>query len=282
MKGVYGTKGMAAGTNLPGSRWGAAARKDASGNVWLFGGFGFDNTTSPNTVPGLLNDLWKYSGGQWTWVSGSDVINQDGVYGTQGAPAATNVPGGRQAGISWIDNSGNFWLFGGYNLSPSGQPNAFNDLWEFSGGQWTWVSGSNLVNQLGVYGTQGVAAASNVPGARWAPAAWTDAAGRLWLFGGQGFDATGNGSLNDLWQFSGGQWTWVKGANAVGQAGVYGIQANPVVWPHVTNVPGSRWGAGYWLDTSNQLWIFGGEGFDSSGGNGNGLLSDLWRYLPYP
>jgi len=34
-------------------------------------------------------------------------------------------------------------------------------------------------------------------------------------------------AVTDLWQFSLGQWTWVKGANAVGQAGAYGIQANP-------------------------------------------------------
>jgi hypothetical protein len=28
--------------------------------------------------------------------------------------------------------------------------------------------------------------------------------------------------------------------------------------------------------------MFGGEGFDASSGNGNGLLNDLWRYLPFP
>jgi hypothetical protein len=277
--GVYGTQGLASASNIPGGRWGATARTDASGNVWLFGGFGYDSST---TSPGLLNDLWEYSGGRWTWVSGSNLINPDGVYGTQGTPAATNVPGGRQAAMSWIDNSGNFWIFGGYILSPSGQPNAFNDLWEYSGGEWTWVSGSSLVNQNGVYGTQGVTAASNVPGSRWSSAAWTDAAGRLWLFGGQGYDATGNGSLGDLWQFSGGQWTWVKGPNSVGQPGIYGLQENPVVWPHAVDYPGGRWAPAYWIDKSNQLWLFGGEGYDSAGTNGNGLLNDLWRYLPYP
>ena len=50
--------------------------------------------------------------GEWTWVSGSDTINQAGTYGTKGTPAASNIPGGRPRSISWIDLGGNFWLFG--------------------------------------------------------------------------------------------------------------------------------------------------------------------------
>src|SRR5260370_31459256 len=33
---------------------------------------------------GDLNDLWKFDGTNWTWVSGSDLINQPGVFGTKG------------------------------------------------------------------------------------------------------------------------------------------------------------------------------------------------------
>lgn len=282
--GVYGTKGVAGAGNSPGGRWGATARLDASGNLWLFGGYGYDSTGSL----GLLNDLWEYSGGEWTWVSGSDLVNPDGVYGTLGTASASNAPGGRQSSSSWIDASGNYWLFGGYNLSPSGQPTAFNDLWEFSGGEWTWVAGANTVNQTATYGTQGAPAATNVPGARWNSAAWadTDLSGnsRLWLFGGQGYDATANGSLGDLWTFSvsTGQWTWVKGPSSVDQVGIYGMSPTPITWPYVGNSPGSRWGGGYWLDKNGKLWIFGGEGYDATGTSGDGLLNDLWRYLPYP
>jgi hypothetical protein len=285
--GVYGVQGTPAAANLPGGRWGSTGRLDASGNFWLFGGFGCDSTGT-TCSNGLLNDLWKYSGGQWTWVSGSNTQNQNGSYGVQGTPDPANVPGARQAPVSWIDNTGNFWLFGGYNLSQTGQPNAFNDLWEFdsTAGIWTWMSGADVVNQTAIYGIQGAPAISNVPGARWSPAAWNDVDvlgnNRFWIFGGQGFDATGNGSLGDLWVFKSGQWTWVKGPNSVSQIGVYGIQANPVVWPHVVDGPGSRWGAGYWTDPHGQFWMSGGEGFDSVGTNGAGLLSDLWRYLPYP
>jgi Kelch motif len=278
VNGVYGTKGTAGANNFPGARWGATAKIDSNGAVWLFGGFGFDVTSA---TPGLLNDLWKYSGGQWTWVSGSNTTGPSGVYGQLSTSAPTNVPGGRQASVSWIDNSGNFWVFGGYDLSPTNQPNAFNDLWEFSGGQWTWVSGANFVNQTATYGSQGVSAATNVPGARWAAATWSDSHGDMWLFGGFGYDATGNGTLGDLWEYKGGQWIWVKGPSSVSQTGVYGIQPNPFVWPHVINYPGTRWGAAYWA-APNGFWMWGGEGFDATSGVGDSLLNDLWRYLPFP
>jgi hypothetical protein len=299
--GVYGTQGTASASNLPGGRWGASARRDASGNVWLFGGFGCDST-GPGCSNLLLNDLWKYSGGQWTWVSGAKTGSQTGTYGTQGTAAAGNVPPGRQASVAWIDNIGNFWMFGGFTSGTNG----FNDLWKFDpvAKEWTWVSGSKgATSTPGNYGTQGLAASTNVPGARWIPAAWSDTHGNLWLFGGQGFDATGNGSLGDLWEFTLdittdpgnpstialNQWTWIKGPNAVSQPGIYGLAPSPEVWPHVTNNPGTRWGPAYWTTTpaqtgDQQFWMFGGEGFDATGSNGKGfrLLNDLWRYLPYP
>jgi Galactose oxidase, central domain len=302
MNGVYGTQGVGSTSNLPGGRWGATSRLDSSGNLWVFGGFGYDATSR---TPGLLNDLWEYntSNGQWTWVAGSNQINQDGIYGTVGTPGGG--PGGRQAMVSWLDNAGNFWIFGGYNLSGLGQPNSFNDLWKFSGGQWTWVSGANTVNQVGIYGTQGVSASTNVPGARWSPAAWTDKQGNFWLYGGQGYDLAGNGSLADLWAYNpnapavpadpnpylpaSAQWVWVKGPNSVSQPGQYGLDPSTefgTFWPHVTNHPSSRYATSYWYQTDpfgqSQFFMFGGEGFDSTTSNNNGLLNDLERYLPYP
>jgi len=300
--GVYGTQGVAAATNVPGGRWGASARFDASGNLWLFGGFGCDSSATCSN--NLQNDLWKYSGGQWTWINGSMTGNSAGSYGTQGSTAATNEPPARQASAAWIDNSGNFWMFGGFTSGTNG----FNDLWKYdtvTAKQWTWVNGSKgATSTPGNYGTQGIAAATNVPGARWLSAAWSDGHGNLWLFGGEGFDTTGNGSLGDLWEYSlsattdpgnpakiaVGQWTWIKGPNAVSQPGIYGVPSDPTVWPHVTNNPGTRWAPSYWTTTpaqtpqlpEQQFWMFGGEGFDAKGPGVHSLLNDLWRYLPYP
>ena len=54
--GVYGILGTPAPGNNPGGRLGGAPWVDASGNLWLFGGMGFDK----NGVQGNLNDLWRY------------------------------------------------------------------------------------------------------------------------------------------------------------------------------------------------------------------------------
>jgi hypothetical protein len=194
--GSYGTQGVAAVTNVPGARSSAVSWIDAHGNLWLFGGGGYDSAG----VTGTLNDLWKFDGTHWIWVSGANMVNQTGSYGTQGVAAAANVPGARSSAISWIDASGNLWLFGGDGYDSAGVTGTLNDLWKFDGTHWTWVSGANTVNQSGSYGTQGVAAAANVPGARSSAISWIDASGNLWLFGGLGYDsAGGRGNLNDLW-----------------------------------------------------------------------------------
>ena len=200
--GVYGTQGTASPSNVPGSRYASLTWTDASGNLWLFGGAGYD--AQGHNV--LFNDLWKYSSvSGWTWVSGSMSTNTSGVYGTQGTPAAGNVPGARSTPVSWADSAGNLWLFGGYGYDAAGTVGNLNDLWEFNptSGLWTWVSGSTTGNAYGVYGTLGTASMSNVPGARNLAVSWTDGTGNLWLFGGNGQAQSGTGGqLNDLWMFN--------------------------------------------------------------------------------
>ncbi len=269
--GNYGALGVAAASNVPGGRSGVAIWLDASGNLWLFGGTGYD---ASNPVGGELSDLWKYSDGLWTWMGGPEVKQQVGVYGTQGAADPNNNPGARWGAFNWADASGDLWLFGGYGCDSNGSIFPLNDLWKYSSGQWTWVAGSNVIDQRGVYGTQGIAAANNIPGARWFGATWTDSSGNVWLFGGDGFDSAGNpGLLNDLWKFSGGQWTWVGGSNLGNPQSTFGTQGTPAPG----NTPGGRFFLNRWLDANGNLWLFGGYG-ESSEALGN--LNDLWKYEP--
>src|SRR5215472_15970618 len=115
--------------------------------------------------------------GKWTWVNGTNVFNQDGVYGTQGVATPSNVPGAREASVSWTDSQGNFWLFGGLYELPNAATGVRNDLWKFDGSNWTWMGGPDTPNQNGVYGTQGTPSPANVPGARTGAASCIDHGG---------------------------------------------------------------------------------------------------------
>jgi hypothetical protein len=306
-RGAYVSPGSA---GTPAARLGAATWTDTAGNLWLFGGSDGAN---------YRNDLWEFNAsalspdftataGQWTWVSGSSAVDQNGIY----PPTANPYPGARTNAVSWTDASGNFWLFGGFGKDGAGTLGFLNDLWEYSGGIWTFVSGSSLANQVGIYGSPGVASGTNAPGGRQEAVGWADAAGNLWLFGGEGEDAnnppTANGILDDLWVFNitAKQWTFVMGNTKANQTGVYEAQtvvgpvstigaastcgltvgltvgSNVICSPVSTTgaLPGSRWGASGWTDAGGNFWLYGGWGLDSTGTNGNGALNDLWVYTP--
>jgi hypothetical protein len=297
---------------VPPARLGAATWTDKTGNLWLFGG---------SDGAHYLNDLWMFNASalspnftakaaQWTWQSSSvsPAVDQSGIY----PPTANPYPGARTNAVSWTDGSGNFWLFGGFGKDGAGTLGFLNDLWEYSGGTWTFVSGSSLANQIGIYGTPGTASTTNAPGGRQEAVGWADAAGNLWLFGGEGEDGnnppTANGILNDLWEYNiaAKQWTFVMGNTTANQTGVYEAQtvvgpvsttgaastcgltvgltvSNNVICSPVSTtgaLPGSRWGASGWTDAGGNLWLFGGWGLDSTGTNGNGALNDLWVYTP--
>ena len=277
-RGTYGTQGTSSPSNVPGARVNASSWTDASGNLWLFGGYGEDSTGTS----GDLNDLWKYSDGNWAWVSGSNLIEGVGNYGTLRSASPSGTPGARYEAVSWTDSAGNFWIFGGLGLDSTGTRGYLNDLWEYSGGEWIWVSGSNTVSQTGIYGTAGVPSNIDVPGARVDAVAWADALGNFWIFGGLGYDSTGTlGILNDLWKYSGGQWTWIGGSNVVNQLGVYGTLGVA----SANNNPGARTKALGWAASDGALWLFGGQGNDSNGllckqyaGSLPCDLNDVWTF----
>jgi Galactose oxidase, central domain len=306
----------------PGARTNAATWKDSSGNFWMFGGYGWDGE-SPSVL-GFLNDLWMYNlgTGKWTYEGGSSTANQLGNYGTPGTAALSNQPGGRHEAVTWVDASGNFWLFGGEGEDSAGTANGIlNDMWMYNTGnnQWTFVQSTaandTTANQTGVYpsvpsvgppnttgaaGTFGLTAASSTffPGSRWGAVGWVDQGGDFWLFGGWGLDSMatdGNGALNDTWVYvpnaaagQPGTWTWVKGGNTGSQPGIY-VPPNytaSITRPYLThegNAPGGRSKPASWIDSLGQLWMFGGQGYDGASPTpGNGSLNDMWRYVPYP
>ena len=138
-------------------------------------------------------------------MSGSNIGASQGVYGTLGVAAASNVPEGRFNAQGWTDQNGNLWLFGGIGFESIQETGGLNDIWEFdtTSKEWVWMGGNNTDDsaQPGIYGALGVAAATNAPGQRSSAISWTDSSGNFWLFGGLGVDSKGNaGYLNDLWR----------------------------------------------------------------------------------
>lgn len=268
--GVYGTMGVEAPNNFPNYRCETSATwVDANNCLWMFGGEG----------NGLYNDLWRFNiaTNNWTWMGGSQWSYGAGIYGTQGVGSSANIPGARRVYASWKDAAGNFWLFGGNDTSAFLGGGSRNDLWKYepANGNWTWVSGSNLINQPAVYGTQCVPSVNNIPGARLETRSrWTDDCGNFWLFGGS-WNPAGVYMYNDLWKYnpSTNEWTYVSGTTLNNGPGVYGTQGVPAA----ANKPPARSGANAWKSAQG-LYLFGGNYF-ANGGTGE-YYNDLWKYIP--
>lgn len=302
--GWYGDKGVPSRANYPGARERAVSWTDNNGNFWLFGGVIDCNPDGnydlyPFVYPCASNDLWKFDGSNWTWMSGRNLPGEESVYGTKYVEGPANVPGNRASAASWTDNSGNLWLYGGYGIGSDGELTdyfqQYYDLWKYNinTGKWIWWGGYDEVELNAVYenkyqrkadyGTQGVPSSSNWPGWRVEAATWTDNSGNLWLFGGSvwpydwGWYFPRSGDYSDLWKYdiSAKQWTWMKGSDLARQYGTYGTMGVP----DPANVPGARRNAISWTDDNNDLWLFGGFVFYDEGTFGvAGGLNDLWKY----
>lgn len=122
---------MPSSGNVPGARQGAFGWVDApTGNFFIFGGSGYGSASSN---PSCLSDLWKYnpSTHQWTWMKGPSIPYQAATYGIQGTSSPFNIPGSRYVFSGWIDNSQNFWIYGGYGLTNQNSLAALGDVWKY-------------------------------------------------------------------------------------------------------------------------------------------------------
>ena len=277
--GNYGTQGVSAPTNEPPALSHAGGWTDALGNFWMYGGslggYVWDGSPSSNA-----NDLWKYNPltNEWTWMNGTQTPDDPGDYGTQGIELETNRPPARSGFATWVDLSGNFWLFGGRERQSGNNAN-YNDLWKYdvTTNEWTWMKGPQAQNDSGVYGTLGVPDISNNPANRREAASWTDSAGNLWLFSGINVNTAGYGNvntINDLWRYNiaTNTWTWMKGNNSNSNDsppayGTMGIEDS-------SNTPGARSVSCKWV-YNGCFYLSGGEDFISQGD-----YDDVWRFNP--
>jgi len=247
------------------------------------------------SVSGTPAAGFDYGVEDWIWFGGSKYANSVGSFQSQSTSTANplNQPSARQLAATWAvpgttNTTGKLWMFGGGGYDSAGTAGFLNDLWYYTPatcsssqtycGTWTWVSGSNKANTIGVYPanssgvlTPGLFSATSMPGARSAAASWTDSKGNFWLFGGNGYDSAGNlGNLNDLWAFNGttGQANWVAGSAKTNDTG-----------STTTPYPTARSYATTWTDKSGKFWLFGGETLNSAA-TASVELNDLWYFTP--
>jgi gliding motility-associated-like protein len=202
-------------------------------------------------------------------MKGPKTFSATGIYGTKGVPDPANYPAGRGWGAaSWTDQSGDFWLFGGY---ASGSGGSLNDLWKYdvAANVWTWMSGSMNIYDPGSYTQMGIPNPVDYPASRnEANAVWVDTNNNLWMFGGYG-----TGMMDDLWKYdiATGMWTWMHGSSTGGVPANHGTKGVPAP----TNTPGGRQCYSAWLSPSGDLMLYGGAGF---GQFALSTYSDTWEF----
>jgi len=223
------------------------------------------------TTRDVMEDLWVFNTvlGQWSWIAGSNSGSINPNYGTKGQAADSNDPGSRSSAPGFRDSNNNVWLFGG-----STNGGYVGDLWTLnvSSLQWTWISGPT--DGSANYGTKRLPNPSNTPGGRNAPLSWIDSKNNFWIFGGYGFGALPSnnipqtGLLNDLWRYniSSNIWTWMDGSSVV-------VSITGPIPPNNDTTPGYRSGSTTWVDSSDNLWLYGGGTL-----SGKDSYSDLWKF----
>lgn len=262
-EGVYGIKGIFDSLNTPPKfRQGGAVWTDTTGKFWLFGGkIGYRDY-------GSKNDLWQFDPviNQWMWVSGEGrnaaPLSGAPSYGTKGVTDSMNHPGARSEMVYWKDRHGNFYLYGGVRDITH---TVYSDLWKYqpSINRWTWIGGTSSPGNLlsPVYGIKGIPADSISPGALSSRTtsvfSWTDPLGKVWIYTG-----------TEFWSYlpETNQWTWIDGKNSVSQPRIMGVKGKS----SPENNPGSRSGSAKMVDTSGNLWIYGGQS--------GAYFDDLWKY----
>jgi len=174
---------------------------------------------------GVLNDLWEYDLqiGQWRWLHGNKLINQNSVFGTIGVGTASTRPDARLSAPCWV-LGGKLYTFSGRGRSPgsTSDNNLLNEMWAYdiATNIWTLLKGYINTNEYdgytyASYGVKGVENPNNRPGGI-GEAGATVFNGRLILFGGYGRGQCGScgGSKNNIWSYNPAtnNWTFVEGS----------------------------------------------------------------------
>lgn len=252
----YGEKGVPSSENMPPPRLNHRMVIDGNNNIYVFGGVGSGNNA-------FLNDLWKWDGQNWTWISGSNTTASLGNLGTKGVSSPTNEPSARYRHSMWLDENDNIWVFGGsaYGFSEGSEiptTGPTNQLLRWDGLNWTWITGSEFNDDPGSYGELGVADPSNSPYSRFSHTTVFSSDGNTYLFGGNRQVSSTYGddiTLGDLWQWDGEFWTLLDGGIASRYEHSFQEQGTPSSLNQMMTLEQHA----MWAGLDEKLYFFGGE-----------------------
>jgi hypothetical protein len=160
----------------------------------------------------------------------------------------------------WEAKNGDLFLMAGFKAGT-----CYNDVFKFVlNVGWFWVSGTN-----GTGSAEGFATSKGVPSTSFYPPCYDRPSltqlrsdpDVVFLFGGYG-GTYGVGtalSTGAMWKFNSSslEWTWVSGNLTLDHDGNYGPKN---VWS-TEYYPASREGAMTWLDSEENIWLYGGAQF---------------------
>jgi hypothetical protein len=262
---VYGIKGVANINNSPGERMTSASWTDNQGDLWLFGGGGYQGPG----WGGIYQDLWKYNilSNMWTWMKGDSTFGYDGTnahYGIKGIEDPMNHPPyTKEMGVTWTDDAGDLWMVDIHGC-----------LWRYrlQSNNWCWMNGDTLGHTK--YGQQFIPSLTTTPGETYFDyTRWKDSDGNFWYLSSGSSDY-----INALFKYypSTNMWAWMWGdttwMDVIIHYGDTICNFDPIdekeeitPWPRLE-------GRACWIDKCNNLWVLGGNG------GGGGYLNDLVYY----
>lgn len=245
---------------------------DNNQNIWCYSGRYMGNSSNGGGAGYNKTELWKYISTSNNWVLLDEgEFDFAGNYGIMGVESNTNKPPALENAITWTDNNNNLWMFGGLKLSEFNTTKKTNTMWKYniSTGNWTWMSGSNLINSVNSFGPVGVESPNSVPGSTDSGrGGWVDSQGYLWLFDSTSISEYGTST--NMWKYNTNTnlWTLVKQLSNTETIVTEGSE-------HVNNCPSpfsadTKKGKALWKDLNGNLWYYY-----------NSINNDkLWKYNP--
>jgi hypothetical protein len=242
----------------PRSRYRARGWFDEDDNYWIFGGLFYDGVNPPYP----MNDMWKYNvlTAKWTCETGDCNMlhppnTPGGVYpSTYPSTSTAYKPRARADYNYWLDNDGNFILYGGFNGEVHSGGSVLWDTWKYKPKTREWT----LLTQEG-------APSATSPGWQAEALCWLGNDGLPWM----------KLANRSIWKFKNGKWypqrfeapdTWAPPILLNNQAFV----ANAL------NQPGSQYTTFDHIKTDSAVYLFNGYGLGIN--NVPNYMGALWKY----